>query len=107
MRYSIVQTNFEDDYVSGKTNNPETAIKRWFAESRKNPTCVAISAVNREAACELIRWASENLDEVRKEYDKGCCYKWEFLADSIRRNAKDQCRNFHLEHDSVDPFSMG
>ena len=76
MKYTIQNTNFIDWYTSGGSDDPKTVITQWFDAGRKNPTCVAISARSREDAYELILWASEHLEEIRKEHEKGCCYKW-------------------------------
>lgn len=82
-------------------------VTQWFDAGRKNPTCVAISARSREDAYELILWASEHLEEIRKEHEKGCCYKWKFIEDCIQRGVRTRCQDFLGEGDSVSPFTMG
>lgn len=107
MKYTIQETNFMDWYTSGDSDDPKTVITQWFAAGRKNPTCVAISARSREDAYELILWASEHLEEIRKEHEKGCCYKWKFIEDCIQRGVRTRCQDFLGEGDSVSPFTMG
>ena len=116
MKYTIQETNFIDWYTSGGSDDPKTVITQWFDAGRKNPTCVAIllfaacvaiSARSREDAYELILWASEHLEEIRKEHEKGCCYKWKFIEDCIQRGVRTRCQDFLGEGDSVSPFTMG
>ena len=107
MRYTIQESNFFDGYTSGGSDDPKTVIKQWFEAERKNPTCVAIAAKSQKDAYELVLWASEHLDEIKKEHEKGCAYKWKFIEDGILRGVRTQCQDFSGEGDSVSPFTMG
>ena len=65
MKYTIQETNFIDWYTSGGSDDPKTVITQWFAAGRKNPTCVAISAISAATS-----WSSN-----RKTQSQGLLYQ--------------------------------
>lgn len=89
------------------TDEPIKAIEKWFELGRKYPLCANIQAKEKGDALLLLKTGVAKVLDVRKWYDDGCPYKWEWISDGMMRGLKENCHDFQFEYDSVEPFTMG
>lgn len=116
-KYEVgILSGFEiDSYVKTvyKGNNPMACIKVWAAETRKNPTMVAIYTCRKADADAFYKDCVDNINSIKAICGEGFPYKWEYLEESIRRNAK--ANDFHefqlwedkYASDQLSPFDLG
>lgn len=94
MKYTIQNTNFIDWYTSGGSDDPKTVITQWFDAGGKILPVLPSLQEAEKMRMSFILWASEHLEEIRKEHEKGCCYKWKFIEDCIQRGVRTRCQDF-------------
>lgn len=96
-----------------KGNDVIQAIKVWAKETRKNPTMVAIYTYRKADADAFYEECVNNINSIKAICGEGFPYKWEYLEESIRRNAK--ANDFHeikiyddmYALDQLSPFDLG
>jgi|GEM_PF-1689871 len=96
----------EKIYPTYHTKSPHAAVEKWFGLNKEYPMCVAIVANNRDAK-ELLEWSAEHEADVRKLYENGCHYKWDYFIEAVKRYAKSIEDKNPEGCDMVFPFCVG
>ena len=88
-------------------NEAESAVRTWFKQNRKYPTCICTLCKTKEDGVELLRWAQEHLEELKADYGNKCCYSLDYMANSIAKGIEGGCDDVQWKYDMLDPFSLG
>lgn len=94
--------------IAMMTDKPNVAIKYWFLNQKHYPTDVAILALTKDAAKELIGYAHDNkssIEELSEKYKNP--YKLSFMLEAIDKKYTDECSGFCGTFDQVHPFDFG
>lgn len=111
MKYLVSSINnpfdFEPIGQPRELGTPKTALEEWFKLNKKHPTCTSLRPQTNEDAREVLKWASNNKDEIKAwatRYD--CHYKIEYLLKSIDDGLNKE-KLISWEYDELFPFCMG
>lgn len=116
-KYEVgVLSSFEiDSYVKTvyKGNNVIQAVKVWAKETRKNPTMVAIYTYRKADADAFYEDCADNINSIKAICGEGFPYKWDYIEESLLRNATENSFREMLIYDDMyapdqlEPFCLG
>ncbi len=88
--------------------SPEKAILRWCRYSSQYPTCVSIQPKTREDGLHLLKWASENIEKVRRYLTENKTpYRIDWMIAEILRQAESGKTSMQWDGDQLHPFCIG